>query len=1218
MNAKNLPLKFAFVALLVAICLYALYAEGLQYGIDLQGGHSLTFEIRSPEADAKALKAELAEQKKLLEGATTKDAKDAINIKINSLEGDIARAERGDSGGKNLAEQMIEILKERIDPQGLANLEWRPVGSNRIEVRMPAAREDTRQKQDVYDRAMRKLTESNVSRAQRRKYLYAPAEQRGQMLGELTEEQVQALKELGEAFDAQQAAEKAVQVAQASGDEQAIAKAQAAFDAARAVFREKDLAQAETNIRASRIEGILRNFRTAAEEEGIKDKDKKQALRDQLTRDISSLRTAYPGRVALIESVVEAYKAWASVRHRLSDPADLQRRIARSGVLEFRIVAGDVGEQISKFDRERYTAELQKEGPEESRRSRQAFAWFPIRDTDRKSYGGMVMAEYAGRWYMLLSNRDGYKMVRDQTRGGWQLDDAFRDSDQMGRPVIGFKFNEKGAQQFYNLTNTHKEKCMAILLDDEVFSAPRIQTAISSRGQITGTFTREQIDENISLLKAGSLPARLNSTPVAVRSFGPTLGKENRDSGIRAAYMGLICVAVFMLIYYLLGGVIANVALILNIILVLGAMSLLSAVFTLPGIAGVILTIGIAVDANVLIFERLREEQAKGQTIRMALKNAYERAFTAIFDANITTMLTCLILGWVGTIEVRGFAITLGLGVLFSMFTALIVTRWVFQVLLDSNWLKTPVKMLSIIGVPKVNWMAKRKVFWALSAAMIILGIAAMIGQGSNILGIEFSSGTQAVIQFKPDALVGPDQKLPNDGLVRRLFAGQASKDAKYKGLNDARVEMLIDSYKVDRFLGMYDKDGDRKISPAEVTQGRLNPQWVKLMDSNKDDSLDEAELANLPASSYQVSTTETVVGMVQDVARGAFGKNLQQRTKCTFVPAAGEKIAELALMPDAQGLSQIEPDPTSAQRDLLENYAGGVAVVVKDVNPAISEADLKQRISETRAQDSGGSDVARLSEVIGLGKPVADTYSKFAVLIMLDEVAPGRWSEAAEQQRQVVVDALEREEAIVAISFDPAIAGMASQRAIMAIVLSWIAIVLYLWLRFGSIQWGLAAVICLIHDAVIVVGLIAASGWIYNTFVGQALGMEWFKIDLTMIAAILTVIGYSVNDTIVVFDRIRENRGKLTTVSVPVINKSINQTLARTLLTSGTTLIVVLIMYIWGGQGIKGFNFALLAGILFGTYSSVAIASPLLMGFKKALFAKAADLVPPPVPNGK
>jgi len=190
-------------------------------------------------------------------------------------------------------------------------------------------------------------------------------------------------------------------------------------------------------------------------------------------------------------------------------------------VLEFRIVAGDVGEQMSNDERERYKGLLQKEGSEEARRRGDRFAWFPIRDTDRKGYGGMVMAEYAGRWYMLLSNRDGYKMIRVASAGGWRLKDAFRDSDQMGRGAIGFEFDEVGAKQFYNLTSTHKGQCMAILLDDEVFSAPRIQSAISNRGQITGTFTREQIDENIRLLQAGSLPARIAPVPVSIRSFAP-------------------------------------------------------------------------------------------------------------------------------------------------------------------------------------------------------------------------------------------------------------------------------------------------------------------------------------------------------------------------------------------------------------------------------------------------------------------------------------------------------------------------------------------------------------------------------------------------------------------------------------------------------------------------------------------------------------------------
>ena len=1207
MNAKNLPLKFAFVALLVAICLYALYAEGLQYGIDLQGGHSLIFEIRTPKAELDALNTDLARQKELLAKAETEEQKQAIRGTIKRIEGEIASHKESLGGEQNLAEQMIEILKDRIDPQGLANLEWRPVGSNRIEVRMPAARAETRQRQEVYDSVMRKLVASNITRAQKRNYLDSASQQREKIAAGFTAPQKKALLELGEAYDKLAAANKAIDSARASGNEQAMAAAQAALDTARASFREKELAEADTDIRIPRVEGMLKNYRTTEEEEGLSEQEKDD-LRKQFTDDIEALKAAHTGRIKLIEDVVEGYKSWSAVRHRLSDPGDLERRIARAGVLEFRIVAGDLGEPVSREQREEYIDLLKKEGPDEARRRGLPFAWFPVRGTDRKGYGGMVMGEYAGKAYMLLSNQEGSKMTREAATGGWRLTGTRRGADQMGRPAIDFSFDEKGAKQFYALTSSNQGKCMSILLDDEVFSAPRIQSAISSNGQITGSFTNKEIDENVKLLQAGSLPARLNPTPVSVKSFGPTLGKENRDAGIRAAYLGLICVAAFMLIYYMLGGFIANVALMLNIILVLGAMSLLSAVFTLPGIAGVILTIGIAVDANVLIFERLREEQAKGQSVRMALKNAYERAFSAIFDANITTLLTCLILGWVGTIEVRGFAITLGLGVVFSMFTALIVTRWIFQVLLDAGWLKNPVKMLSILGVPNVNWMSKRKFFWGLSGVFIILGVVAMFVQGGKMLGIEFSSGTQATIQFKPDAMIGPDQQLPNDELVRQMFTQQAASDG-YKGLGDARVEMLIDNEKVSRFLNEHDKNKDSKVSPEEIKAGGLNERWVKLVDTNKDGSLEPAELEKLPALSYQVSTTEIQLKLIQEVARQAYGKNLQQRTRCAFEPAGKEKVASLGLTTDALGTAKIEPDPQSTNSSLLENYADGVAVVVKNVNPPITEAELKQRISDTRAQQGSGTDVARMSEVIGLGKTTDNSFSSFAVLVMLDEVAPSLWPSAADQQRQIVDEALQREEAIVAINFDPAIAGLASQRAIIAIVLSWVAIVLYLWLRFGSIQWGLAAVICLIHDTVIVTGLVAASGWIYESAFGQALGIEWFKIDLAMIAAILTVIGYSVNDTIVVFDRIRENRGKLTTVSALVINRSINQTLSRTLLTSSTTLIVVVIMYVWGGQGIKGFTFALLAGILFGTYSSVAIAAPLLMGFKKAMFGRALEM---------
>ncbi len=1214
MNAKNLPMKFAFVAVLAAVCLWSLYTEGCRQGIDLQGGYSLIFEIRTPEKEIendKAQKAALEKELQAARAAGNSDEVERLKRMIAKIEEDIERKSAG-MGEGNLSDRMINILKERIDPQGLANLEWRPVGQNRFEVRMPAGKEETRERRRAYEKARDELVEGNVTRAEQRRYLYGSPEQRKDILDDVTDLQAERLKALGEAFDAQQQAEKALGAARETGDAEKLRAARDAYDNARAETRAAELALQETNVLFSRLESILSNYRTPAEAEALQ-KEEREQLREQLAKDLAQIKADHPDRVEDIEPVVAAYKEWAEVRHRLSDAEDLRRRIARAGVLEFRIVAGYRGVQIPREKKQYYVDLLEKEGPEQVLRRGLEFAWFPIRSADREKLSGLVLEQYAGRWYALLSNQPGYRMVRERRVGGWTLTDAYRDHDSVGRPAIGFQFDEAGAQKFYNLTSSHKGKAMAILLDDEVFSAPEIQSAISDRGQITGTFTAEEIDETIRLLEAGSLPARLNPNPVAVKAFGPSLGAENRRKGIRAAYIGLICVAAFMLVYYLLAGAIADVALLLNIIFVLGTMSLLSAVFTLPGIAGVILTIGIAVDANVLIFERLREEQAKGQSVRMAVKNAYERAFSAIFDANITTLLTCLILGWVGTIEVRGFAVTLGLGVLFSLFTALIVTRWVFLLLLERNILKTPVKMLSIIGTPTINWMAKRKLFWCVSALLLVLGIASLWQQGSNILGIEFSSGTQAVLQFRDDALLGEEKALPNDEVVRRMFTDRAG-EAGHESLRQPRVETLLDSDKAGRFLDNYDADEDGTVTLAEGKEAGLSEAWMTKVDADNDGALGGDELENLPPTQYQLSTTETTLELIQEVARNAFGGALSRRTKLSFKPAANKEVPPLGLALDARGAGRIRPMPDSPYRALLDEYEGGVAVVVEDVQPPITENELGQRIREVRAQEGQGPDAVpmRRSRAVGLGAPAeGGGFSSFAVLVDLEMVARARWSEAAAREAALVADALEREEAMIAQNFDKAISGLAAQRALVAIMLSWAAIVLYLWLRFGSIQWGLAAVICLVHDVVIVLGLVAMTGWLYDTFVGAALGLEAFKVDLAMVAAILTVIGYSVNDTIVVFDRIRENRGKLTTVSVPVINKSINQTLARTLLTSGTTFIVVFIMYVWGGQGIKAFNYALLVGIIFGTYSSVAIASPLLLGFKQAVLTKAAEAAP-------
>ncbi len=271
--------------------------------------------------------------------------------------------------------------------------------------------------------------------------------------------------------------------------------------------------------------------------------------------------------------------------------------------------------------------------------------------------------------------------------------------------------------------------------------------------------------------------------------------------------IALISILAFMLIYYMLSGVIANVALFLNLILIVGAMSLLDVAMTMPGIAGLILSIGMAVDANVLINERLREEQERGLSPRMALKNAYEKAFSAIFDSNVTTLITCVILGWVGTPEIRGFAITLGLGIVFNVITAVFVTRWVFQVMLETKLIRSHQYMLHVFKhVPRVDWISKRYYFWTFSVATMILGIVAIIWQGSRIWGIEFSAGTQATLVFKDDAVKNKkiNDKMVQDKVmaVARQLNNESGPDSLDSRGHKLDFTPLIDNIRVETLLG--------------------------------------------------------------------------------------------------------------------------------------------------------------------------------------------------------------------------------------------------------------------------------------------------------------------------------------------------------------------------------------------------------------------------------
>ena len=1230
MNAKNLPLKFAFLTLLVAVCIWSLYTKGLKQGIDLRGGHSLTFRIRTNADEVNRLKIRQSDLDAKVAQATNPEEKKAILEAAGRLKGDLAQAEKDEASDASLAEDMIRILKERVDPLGLRMLEWRPVGANRFEVRMPAGNPETQEAKNAYRRAIQALESRNIEKSHLRRL-----EQGRTTIEKLAGGDKKLAGLLGDLLSVYKTLDE-----KRKAGETKIQQYIGAWEVA-----ETDVLK--YNIETQALRSILSGYVRQTDLTKLKNQPKalaslkdRQEAYDRHIKSFIDKHQGNPDRAAAITQVVALYKAWADMRQELEDPSDLMRLITKAGALEFRIAP--ISEAAAKnentdnlvplpeSEREKYVKilrdTLDKEGPQGLARRVDRYMWFPIRGERKSGYSRMVTSDYGGKKFLLLSNFKGKTLLQRRDADRWALTNAYWSSDERGLPAVGFSMNEAGAKFLHALTLNNKGEHMAILLDNEVYSAPSIRSTISSSGIITmGTFNSEEVGSLIKILRAGSLPAKLIEVPVAESSFGPTFGEANREMGLRAGIIGLIAVAAFMCAYYLSAGVVAIIALVLNIVLVLGVMSLISAVFTLPGIAGIILTVGIAVDANVLIFERLREEQQRGTAIRRAMANAYQRAFSAIFDANITTLITCLILGWVGTEEVRGFAVTLSFGVMFSMFTALVVTRWIFQILLDMNIISKPLKMLHIIGVPKVNWMAKRHFFWVLSLAMVVIGIGSMALQGKNLLGIEFSAGTQAVITFKDDALI--DGKLPDAELVRNRFMTNVEKlaggDDQYGKLAEtSRIETRYDYKKVDRFLTARGSKGS--ITLAEFSAlPQANVDFFKLIDTNSDNTLDSDELQKLPETSYQITTTEVSVPKISKIATDTFGAALKRRISYLpksdenaggYVVVTGAMIGELDLQTNAEGYALVRPRGTTVHTGTMEDFSDGVVIAVRKLVPEMTERELQERIENTQMQPGFAERTQNRVKVVALAGTGEGTYSDFAVFSRAGRTSAGKPAQSIEtvaaELSELLTESLHRDEAIVAINFDAAIAAGAAQSAVIAIIMSWIAIVLYVWVRFGSIRWGLAAVICLIHDVVIVVGLLAATVWIADTALGGLLGIGSFKIDLAMVAAILTVIGYSVNDTIVVFDRIRENRGKLAGVSVMALNASINQTLGRTLLTSTTTLIVVLIMYVAGGDAIRPFSFALLVGVLFGTYSSVAIASPLLMGLRKALMARTAGMV--------
>ncbi|WP_442267295.1 protein translocase subunit SecDF [Tenacibaculum sp. ZS6-P6] len=634
------------------------------------------------------------------------------------------------------------------------------------------------------------------------------------------------------------------------------------------------------------------------------------------------------------------------------------------------------------------------------------FLW-DYKSDNQNTESGNDLESYI-RLYAIKSNRDGIANIE-----GDVIADASQQFDQLGKPEVSMTMNTKGTKLWSSLTEKNINKYVAIVLDDYVYSAPIIKQKLGSTSSISGgAMTVEEAQDIATVLKAGKLPAPARIIESEV--VGPSLGKEAINASIWSFALAILLVLVWMVLYYGKAGLYANIALLVNILFIFGVLASFNSVLTLPGIAGIILTIGMSVDANVIIFERIKEALNSGKSLFESVNEgfSFKGALSAIFDANITTFLTGVILYVFGTGPIKGFALTLMIGIATSLFTAIFITRLfvdgavtkgsnlTFNTNISKNWFKNI----------SIEFLRKRKIAYIISGGLIIIGLASISTIGLK-QGVDFKGGRSFVVRF--------------------------------------------------------DKD----------------------MKAN--------EVAN---------SLKEVFGTAPEVK--TYGASNQLKITTVFkIEEKSKEVDELVQNTLYNGLKTYLTDLS------YENF-----------KPGFDKGENAQGIMSAR-------------------------------------------------------------------KVDPTIADDIKQAAIWAVFGSLLVVFLYILLRFRKVSYSIGAVAAVFHDVLIVLGIFS----ILYKF--MPFDME---IGQSFIAAILTVVGYSLNDTVVIFDRIREYAENSSSFTANLVDKALSSTLGRTINTSLTTLLVMLAIFFFGGDSIKGFMFALIVGVVVGTYSSLFVATPIMFDVTK------------------
>ena len=791
---------------------------------------------------------------------------------------------------------------------------------------------------------------------------------------------------------------------------------------------------------------------------------------------------------------------------------DLIKRIVSSGgALEFRIVAN------SRDPRHQAAIEAAAGAPgaNVSLGGRSVARWVELDPAKVNAADPALVLRKVGE-----DRTDVLVMLDDFNVTGELLSRAGGGFDQSLQPCVKFNFKPRGAELFGSLTSENLpdpanrlDSKLGIVLDGVLQSAAVIREAISASGQITGNFKQQDVDVIVEVLNAGSLPAALVSEPISEQKISPQLGADTIRSGARAMALATVVVLLFMLAYYRFSGFVADLAVLLNIVLVLAVMISIKAAFTLAGLAGLVLSVGMAVDANVLIYERMREEVDRGAAVRMAIRNGFARAFSTILDSNLTTVITGVVLFAIGTDQLKGFAVTLILGLVLNLFTAVFCSRVVFDLAERNGWLRR-LNMARIFGQPKFRFVAWMPLALCLSTALILAGLAAAWARGPGLFDIDFTGGSSVQLEFLPG-----------------------------KGLDVAEVRRLVGK----------DGAGLPDVAVSAFTGGDVGA-----------------------GERYKIDTS------LRDAAE------VQQRLGKAF---AGR------LPTYSMGFGAVE----SRAKDGADKPAAGAVAL-----STVAALDFPERINLPTLQEVVGKALAAEGRADAAYELVADGMTARAKPYRTWTFSTALDPDAARKVLERMASDLADEPVFrSANTIGGKVAGNTKQTAVAALIASLVLIVLYVWLRFQNVAFGLAAVVALAHDVLVAIACLALSKFV-SPFLGWAL-VDDFKISLDVVAALLTIIGFSINDTIVIFDRLRELRGKSRFVTADMVDRAVNQTLSRTILTSGTAFLATLILYLFGGQGIHAFAFTMLVGIVTGSYSTIYIASPIVLWLQHRLSGSAS-----------